>query len=274
MSKISNQWAIRDSGNILFKDLTTNEIKAIVISSKTFELSTTGEVVYARGGKGNPKIVSFKGAKETTVTATAALFDNSLLALQLGTDLETGNIVIPINNDKHVAATDGTNIVVTPSYAVSDNAFSSVVELIDNGLTVATKYELNSGATSSETLSAGEYVVIDGNVVLPTADAGKTIALFYEGSVANGTKMINTSKKFAGEYRIEVEVIVKDAQNSKEYSGLLIFPKASLTDEITLSLSVDGDPSVQNIGFDALEIPGQDIQYQLVIFDKEDIVTE
>jgi len=274
MSKISNQWAIRDSGNILFKDIATNEIKAIVTSSKTFELSTTGETVYARGGYGNPKLVSFKGNKETTVTATAALFDNSLLALQLGSDLKTGNIIIPINNDKSKATTDATDVSVTPTFQVASNIFFSVVSLIDNGLTVETRYELNATAADSSELAEGEYTVKNGKVLLPIADVGKEIALFYEGSVNEAYSIVNTSKKFAGEYRVEVEVIVKDAQNSKEYSGLLIFPKASLTDEITLSLSVDGDPSVQNIGFDALEIPGQDIQYQLVIFDKEEIVTE
>lgn len=269
--KISNQWAIRDSGKILFKDVATSEIKAIVSSSKTFELNTTSEVVFARGGAGNPKLVSFKGGKETAVTATAALFDNSVFALQLGTDLENGNVILPINNDKSVATLNGSNVEVTPAYTVTSDGFYSVVELIDNGLTIATRYELDAVATTSAALSTGEYCVVGGKVILPTADAGKTIGLFYAASVANAYNIINASTNFAGEYRIEVEVIVKDAQTAKEYSGLLVFPKAALTDEISLTLSADGDPSVQNIGFDALEIPGQNIQYQLIIFDKDDI---
>lgn len=272
MAKISNQWAIRDSGTILFKEIVSNEIKAIVTSSKTFELSTTAEKVFARGGYGNPKIVSFRSNKETTVTATAALFDNSLLSIQLGTDLETGEVTIPINNDKSVAKLDGTDVKVIPTYEVANDVFFSVVQLIDNGLTVSKRYELNPTATDSATLGENEYAVISGEIILPEDEVGMTIALFYEGKVDNAYSIINTSKQFAGEYRVEVEVIVKDAQTSKEYSGLLIFPKASLTDEITLSLSVDGDPSVMNIGFEALEIPGQDIQYQLVIFDKDEIV--
>lgn len=273
MNQISNQWAIRDAGTILFKDVSTYEIKAIVKTSKTFDLNTTSTVVYARGGEGNPKLVSFKGGKETTVTATSALFDNSLLALQLGNTVDGSSYVIPVNSDTAVAATDGTNIVVTPSYDVQDGIFYSVVQLSDNGLTVVTDFTLNETATTSAELAAGEYAVVSGDIVLPTAQSGNTIGMYYDGLVSDAVVLENRSTDFAGEFRVEVDVVVKDAVTSEEYSGLLIFPKVAMTDEISLSLSADGDPSVQNIGFDVLQIPGMDVQYQLIIFDKGNIAT-
>lgn len=269
MGKINNQWAIRDAGTIMFKDVADYSIKAIVKTSKTFDLNTTCTTVYARGGYGNPKLVSFKGGKETTVTATSALFDNNLLALQLGSDIENGTYQIPVNSDTSKAAVDGANISVVPSYEVVGGTFYSVVELGDNGLTVAKTYTLNATATSSAELAEDEYCVVGGKVLLASSEVGSNIGLYYLGSVTDAVKIENKSTGFAGEYRVEVEVIAKDAMTSKEYSGLLVFPKVALTDEITLSLSVDGDPSVQNIGFDALQIPGDDIQYQLIIFDKD-----
>ncbi len=275
MSKINNQWAIRDAGTIMFKDVETYEIKAIVKSSKTFELNTTAETVYARGGIGNPKLVSFKGGKETSVTATSALFDNNLLALQLGCDTESGEYTIPINSDSSVASKqDEVNVSVTPTYEVKDGKFYSVVKLGNNGLTVATTFELNAEATTSAGLSTGEYAVVDGKIILPAGEDGSEIGLYYDGTVTNAVKIENKSTSFAGEYRVEVDVIVKDAMTSKEYNGLLIFPKVSMTDEVSLSLSVEGDPSVQNIGFDVLQIPGLNVQYQLIIFDKENIEVE
>ena len=274
MGKINNQWAIRDAGTIMFKDVETYDIKAIVKSSKTFELNTTSTVVYARGGYGNPKLVSFKGGKETTVTATSALFDNNLLALQLGSDTTSGEYVIPVNSDVSKAVTDASNVSVTPSYAVKDGKFYSVVQLGNNGLTVAKSFELNAEAATSAELGADEYAVVGGKVLLPLSELGSTIGLYYDGLVTDAVKIENKSTSFAGEYRVEVEVIAKDAMTSKEYSGLLIFPKVAMTDEITLSLSADGDPSVQNIGFDVLQIPGDDVQYQLIIFDKNNIATE
>lgn len=274
MGKINNQWAIRDAGTIMFKGVTDGTIAAIVKSSKTFELNTTCTTVYARGGSGNPKLVSFKGSKETTVTATSALFDNNLLALQLGCDTLSGTYTIPVNSDTSVAATSGANVSVTPAYSVSGGTFNSVVKLVNNGLTVEKTFTLNGTATTSAGLAATEYCVVSGKVLVPTAELGSTIGLFYNGTVTEAVKLENKSNAFAGEYRVEVEVIAKDAMTSKEYSGLLIFPKVAMTDEITLSLSVDGDPSVQNIGFDVLQIPGQDIQYQLIIFDKANLETE
>lgn len=274
MTKINNQWAIRDAGTIMFRDVETYDIKAIVKSSKTFDLETTSNTVYARGGSGNPKLVSFKGGKETTVTATSALFDNSLLALQLGCDTEEGTHVIPINSDASTAILEGSNVEVTPKYTVKDGKFYSVVKLGSNGLTVAKSFELNATATTSATLEADEYAVVGGKVILPAGEAGSMIGLYYNGTVTDAVKIENKSTKFAGEYRIEVDVIAKDAMTSKEYNGLLIFPKAALTDEVNLSLSVDGEPSVQNIGFDVLQIPGDDVQYQLIIFDKDNIETE
>lgn len=274
MGKINNQWAIRDAGTIMFKDVETYDIKAIVKSSKTFELNTTSTVVYARGGYGNPKLVSFKGGKETTVKATSALFDNNLFALQLGSDTTSGSYIIPINSDTSKAAASGSDVAVTPSYAVKDGKFYSVVQLGNNGLTVAKSFELNAEVTTSAALAADEYCVVGGKVLLPAAELGSTIGLYYDGQVTDAVKIENKSTSFAGEYRVEVEVIAKDAMTSKEYSGLLIFPKVAMTDEITLSLSADGDPSVQNIGFDVLQIPGDDVQYQLIIFDKDNIATE
>lgn len=271
MGKINNQWAIRDAGTIMFKDVETYDIKAIVKSSKTFELNTTCTTVYARGGYGNPKLVSFKGGKETTVTATSALFDNNLLALQLGGSTDEGTYEIPINSDTSTATKDGANVVVKPTYTVVDGKFYSVVKLGNNGLTVATTFDLNETATDSATLADDEYCVVAGEVILPVAEEGSMIGLYYDGTVTDAVMIENKSTAFAGEYRVEVEVIAKDAMTSKEYNGLLIFPKVAMTDEITLSLSADGDPSVQNIGFDVLQIPGQDVQYQLVIFDKDNI---
>lgn len=271
MGKINNQWAIRDAGTIMFKDVETYDIKAIVKSSKTFELNTTCTTVYARGGYGNPKLVSFKGGKETTVTATSALFDNNLLALQLGGEIDNGTYIIPINSDMIKATKDSDNVVVTPTYKVANGKFYSVVELGNNGLTVARTFELNATAQTSTQLSADEYCVVGGKVYLPADEEGTTVGLYYDGEVKDAVKIENKSTSFAGEYRVEVEVIAKDAMTSKEYNGLLIFPKVAMTDEITLSLSVDGDPSVQNIGFDVLQIPGEDLQYQLIIFDKDNL---
>lgn len=272
MGKINNQWAIRDAGTIMFKDVSDYSIKAIVKTSKTFDLNTTCTTVYARGGYGNPKLVSFKGGKETTVTATSALFDNNLFALQLGSNIGNGTYQIPVNSDTSKAAVDGANVSVVPSYDVVGGAFYSVVELGNNGLTVVKTYTLNASATSSAELLEDEYCIVGGKVLLSASEAGSTIGLYYLGSITDAVKIENKSTGFAGEYRVEVEVIAKDAMTSKEYNGLLVFPKVALTDEITLSLTVDGDPSVQNIGFDALQIPGDDIQYQLIIFDKDNYV--
>lgn len=47
-----NRWGIREAGIATFYDLTTGKAKVTLTTLKTSGVETTGETVYAQGGRG------------------------------------------------------------------------------------------------------------------------------------------------------------------------------------------------------------------------------
>ena len=85
-----NRWAVREAAEATFYDLTTKLPKVTLRTLKMTEVQTTGETVYAQGGRGNAKLVGFSGNREATVALQDAIFDNAALAMLTGKEIVTG----------------------------------------------------------------------------------------------------------------------------------------------------------------------------------------
>jgi len=59
-----NRWAIRDAGEASFFSLVDGHVIVTLPSLKTSGVSTKGTTTYARGGRGNAKLVGFSSDRE------------------------------------------------------------------------------------------------------------------------------------------------------------------------------------------------------------------
>src|SRR5690554_7711010 len=85
-----NRWAIREAGEATFYDLVDGHAIVTLTTLKTSGVETSGETVYARGGRGNAKIVGFSSNRESRINLEDAIFDNEAVAMLTGNNIIEG----------------------------------------------------------------------------------------------------------------------------------------------------------------------------------------
>ena len=92
MAIILDKYAIKEVADVMFYELDSKGAPSAPVlyldTLKTSTLSQSSEVVDARGGKGNVKILSWDTNKELTLELTDALFSAKSLGIMFGGTME------------------------------------------------------------------------------------------------------------------------------------------------------------------------------------------
>lgn len=257
-----NQWAIKESGDVSFFDLVTGKAITTLTTLKSTEVQTTGETVYARGGRGNAKIVGFSSNRESKLVMQDAIFDNSAVAMLTGNDLVAGTKTVDFNEVQSVTSNTLT-LSKTPQGAII-----SVYKLNPDG-TNGTEYTLGTPATNATDYSVNAKVLTFNTGVAN----GTQFRIYYKVNTATDAKTIKvTSDQFGKSFRVAIDVLVTDVYTKKAFAGQLIIPNAKFEDNFNLSFSSDGDPAVLDLNMEILKSPTSTDMWQLVVYDQDTIV--
>ena len=297
MASILDRYGIKEVADVTFYKIKNDGTRGDpVLYLDTLKVSTveqTAESVDARGGKGNPKLVTWDYGKEITVSIEDALFSSKSMAIMFGdgtvsqgaTQVQKTAVVrmgaasegkVKMLNDYVVAdvydATDGSKRVKL--YIGSENtaptgevlltnqiAFtgpnSAVSKLYDEDGTVLdeafTLADLKSLYSTGQTASSTEY---DGHKFMFTywvAAAGKQITI--------------SGDTFPGTYYVQGDTYARSDVDGSDQFFQFIIPKAKMTSENTITLEAEGDPAVFNMNLTVLRPEDGDmmklIQYDL-----------
>lgn len=231
MASILDRYGIRDVCDFTFCQIDANgNAGAPVLFLDSLKVSTveqTADNVSARGGHGNPEIINWDYNREITVTLEDAVYSAKSMALMFGAV------------DK-----DGLPSVKTAGEVLKMlRTFPKSALSVEQGKVCAeirgSKYELSDLKFYSET---GAEVSAEPNA-LPTDDS------FAYGvgslSVASGHAMtIEISPDtFPGTYYCFGDAYTRSAITGEDEMLQLVFPKAKVQSENTLTFEADGDPS-------------------------------
>jgi len=246
MSNTPNRWAIRESGIATFYKPSTGEAIVTLKTLKMSEVQTSGETTYARGGRGNAKLVGFSSNREAKVTIEDAIFDNLALAMLTGNSITTGAKTI----DRYFEGT----LSVTKTLTVPDTIIA-----------IKSAHKLDYDAQTNLPPVAATFT---GKVVTISALAeGDLVRVYYTAQTAATAKTVKvTADKFGGTFRLVVDVLVRDEFTGEDFFGQFIAQRAKIEDEFSFNFSPDGDPSVLNIPIEILKAPGSADMWELVIF--------
>jgi len=247
-----NRWAVREAAEATFFDISGAEERAIVTlkTLKMTEVQTTGETVYAMGGRGNAKLVGFSSNREAKVTIQDAIFDNLVMAMLTGNQVLTGAKSIYVIYEGY---TDATGEITLPAA----KKMASIVSA----------YELDTDKVTNKTLLAGVTVDGTGLIVDTGLTSAKYVRIYGKQLTDVGTKTVKvTSDKFGGTYKLVVDVLVKDEATGQEKYGQFIAPRVKIEDDFTFNFSPDGDPSVLDIPLEILKDPASTDMWELVIY--------
>lgn len=257
-----NRWSIREAGEATFYSLVDNHAIVTLTTLKTSGVETTGETVYARGGRGNAKIVGFSSNREAKLTLEDAIFDNEAVAMLTGNDILEGKKII----DRHDVLSVTSSKVSLPK--TPKGALISVYVVNPDG-TNGKEYTLGTPATNQQEYSiAGKELTFHSSVVNDSK-----IRVYYKVETASDAKTVRvTSDKFGGSFRVAVDVLVVDVFTKKAFQGQLSVANAKFEDNFNLDFAADGDPATLTLPMEILKNPVGTDMWELIIYDEDAIV--
>ena len=278
MASILDRYGIKEVADVTFYTIKTDGTRgAPALYLDTLKVSTieqTAETADARGGKGNPKLISWDYGKEINVTIEDALFSSKSMAIMFGNgsvanksaDTVTRTTVVNIDQSGKLP-----NTFVADVYDAAAGAKRVKVRM-DSGTAASDEVLFANANITLVSLTAENGTVIDDSF---TKDEWTTVDLTsYKGQKAFVTYTVKATTKtitisgdsFPGTYYIVGDTYARSDATGKDQFFQFIIPKAKVTSENTITLEAEGDPSVFSMNLTVLR-PESGEMMKLVQYD-------
>ena len=278
MASILDRYGIKEVADVTFYEIDKDTAKRgkPVLYLDTLKVSTieqTAETTDARGGKGNPKLISWDYGKEINVTLEDALFSSKSMAIMFGNGsvesdsngIITRTAVIRIDKDGNLP-----DFFVADVYDTESGSKRTKVRMKDTTVTAGQVLFADSGITLL-TLTAENGTIIDPAF---TAEDWKTAQTSYKDQKAFVTYTVKATTKtitisgdsFPGTYYVTGDTYARSDVTGKDQFFQFVIEKAKVTSENTITLEAEGDPSVFSMNLTVLR-PESGEMMKLVQYD-------
>lgn len=259
MASILDKYGIKEVCDVTFYELGSNGTPTNpVLYLDTLKVSTveqTGEESDARGGKGNAILMSWDYNKEINVTLEDALFSAKSMAVMFG----NGKVASYTGASAYIMKTEEFLSAALTGSALPSNA--------DDGGWKA-KYTAPDGKQYAK-VNPKFYDEL-GNVVVK-ANAGTGTVVWAADKkyfctydiVVDGAVIDVSANSFPGTYYVTGDTYARSQESGKDEFFQLIFPKAKVTSENTITMEAEGDPSTFSMNLKLLR-PSDGVMMKLV----------
>lgn len=253
------KFGVREICNVAFKCKADNtkigdrtfmkdELVIYFDTCKTSSLEGSATDVFAQGGRGNPKLVTWSGEKEMTFTFEDALISPLGLSILVGANLtssedyyhhvlikgraagELGSATIDINDEiTDLAGAEATLCDGTTGGTEADKAAApKVYETDESGSEIGTTVSdvsVAENVLSCATFTGGNYYYIDGYVKV------------------SGNSLQITADKFSDYFYIEAETLFRRESDGVDRPAQFVIPKGKVSSNFNIAMANSGDPS-------------------------------
>ena len=250
MASIFDRYGIKEVADVTFYKINADGSKgAPVLYLDTLKVSTveqTASSADARGGKGNPKLVSWDFGKEINVTLTDALFSPASMAIMFGDKDGVG--ISTGKTDEKITKVAMARISADPTNTTveidSKEGRKTVKVLADGGATYNTTAGIVSvTGANREPISAENFA---------DQTAGDKVFVHYEVTLQSKKVIDINADTFPGTYYITGDTFCRSDVTGEDDFFQFIIPKAKMSSENTITLEAEGDPSVFNLNLTVL----------------------
>lgn len=299
MASILDRYGIKEVADVTFYKIKNDGTRGDpVLYLDTLKVSTieqTAESVDARGGKGNPKLVTWDYGKEITVSIEDALFSSKSMAIMFGNGtVSQGSSLIQKTAVIRMGAASSGKVKAVNDYFVADiydaTEGSKRVKLYFGGSTaptgevaltnqvafvgpnsVTSKLYDEDGEVLDEAFTLSELTALyTTGITSPSTggenyDGHKFMFTYWVPSV--GKEIVISGDTFPGTYYVQGDTYARSDVDGSDQFFQFIIPKAKMTSENTITLEAEGDPAVFNMNLTVLRPEDGDmmklIQYDL-----------
>ena len=254
---MNKQFGVREIANVVLKakaamkigntDFDANEPVLYFDTLKTSTVEGAATTVYATGGRGNARLISWDGERTITFTMEDALISPMGLAILTGAGLISEKKEAHFN--ARVEGTVGDSNAVTVTWPTKnfkkptfkDNSelkiYAEVVEedgTTPEKLVVATASTDGITFTSAKQLTSGKKVTVH-------------VDYYSEEQILN---IDIEPGKFSGNFYLEAATLFRDT-DGKDHAAEFIIPNCRVQSNFTFSMASSGDPSTFTFTMDA-----------------------
>ena len=248
MASIFDRYGIKEVADVTFYKINADGSKgAPVLFLDTLKVSTveqTASSADARGGKGNPKLVSWDFGKEINVTLTDALFSPASMAIMFGDKDGVG-----IGNTEE-------KITKVAMARISETKTDTTVEIDAKEGRKTVKVLADGGTTYNTTAGIVKVTDAKGEPIgaenFADQTAGDKVFVHYEVSPSSKKVIDINADTFPGTYYITGDTFCRSDVTGEDDFFQFIIPKAKMSSENTITLEAEGDPSVFNLNLTVL----------------------
>lgn len=253
------KFGVREICNVAFKCKADNtkigdrtfmkdELVIYFDTCKTSSLEGSATDVFAQGGRGNPKLVTWSGEKEMKFTFEDALISPLGLSILVGANLttsedyyhhvlvkgratgEVGSATIDINDEitelagADATLCDGTTEQTEAAKAAAPKVYETDEAGSEIGTTVS-EVTVAENVLSCATFTGGKYYYIDGYVKV------------------SGSSLQITADKFSDYFYIEAETLFRREADGVDRPAQFVIPKGKVSSNFNIAMANSGDPS-------------------------------
>ena len=258
MAIILDKYAIKEVADVMFYELDSKGAPSAPVlyldTLKTSTLSQSSEVVDARGGKGNVKILSWDTNKELTIEMEDAVYSAKSLGIMFGGDMKVygdkqevlKTLRYSLENIKQVATDYLTFDIAGNKLYIAKNLVSAFSYQKTDGTEVADPVPMAAATVnwttgkSTDGNQAIEFITFD--LLDCTSSATSRTA---NNGVVNGGVTIDIGAEFnSNTYYITGDTYARNVASGKDEFLQFIIPKGKVSaEDVSLTMEADGDPA-------------------------------
>jgi hypothetical protein len=232
------RYGTREIMDVVLKDVVTKEPKVYLESLTTSSLEFAGSTVYARGGKGHPKLIGWDSEKDITMTMEDALISKESLAVLTGSKFAKAAKIV---HKKEVIVVDADKKITLAKAPIASQ--KSFFYKSTDGTSMDEKLEITPASASN---------IIDLKDVTSVAAGDQIIADYYYTAPNTTQSLTVNSNVFPGTYMLEGTTIWKN-EAGQDVEALYTIPKLKIQPGFTIGMASSGDPQPFTFTADVLK---------------------
>lgn len=241
----NNKFGAKEILDVTLYDMATGRPVITFDTLKTSDIAVTSEKVYARGGKGNSKLLTWEINKDATITISDALLSPKSLELASGIATKVGVQKIHMRQKTNWEMVDGKMQDKGDLYPLTANA-SGVINLAFEPKESATKILVYTADDDAGTpLDMASATLSGTTLTVPSASNKQVIVYYTYDSDATAETFVIDSSHFASSYKLVGDTVVRNATTGRDEGFQVVIPNLHWSSNLNLSFSAEGDPSVQ-----------------------------
>lgn len=246
---MSKRYGQREICNVVLRNITTNAPVLYLESLKLTSLDIGATRVFAKGSRGNPRLVGWSSDKEPAFKCEDALISPESLAILAGTTVSSGDVTAHKKESFIIGTTTGatlTGVTITETPTTGSVGADQFLYVASNAYSVTTALTWSTAGTGQYFYTfTGTHIALGTGTVA----TGDYLITDYAWTATGTKRIIVKSDQFAGYYKLEAETLWRD-ENGTDYPALFTIPKLQLKDSWNLSMEASGDPKTFTFDFD------------------------